>query len=92
MGGVIFVLPWVIGFSIFFLRPIFSTIWWSFNSVKPVTGGLDINFTGLANYKALFDNYTVEGRIFLEVMTSSTLLLLTNLPIILIFSLFIAVC
>lgn len=90
--GIIFILPWLIGFCIFFASPLFTTIWWSLNemSIKE-GGGFNYNFVGLGNYKNLFTNVTLSGITFPEMLTSSVIEILINLPVIIIFSLFIAV-
>ena len=45
--GIIFVIPWLLGFIFFFAKPLLTTIWWSFNEVTPQAGGLDIQFKGV---------------------------------------------
>jgi len=38
--GFTFVLPWVIGFIVFFITPLFNTLYWSFSEVViPDEGG-----------------------------------------------------
>jgi ABC-type sugar transport system permease subunit len=90
--GVLFLLPWMIGFAIFFAFPLGSTLWWSLNKMTIATGGgYTFEFFGLENYRALFLSETLGGATISEVLTTSILDILINLPTIIIFSLFIAV-
>ena len=50
--GFYFILPWIIGIVLFFLSPLVQSISFSFSDVKlGASGGLDLNFMGLENYK-----------------------------------------
>ena len=50
--GFYFILPWIIGIILFFLSPLVQSISFSFSDVKlGASGGLDLNFMGLENYK-----------------------------------------
>ena len=90
--GILFILPWFIGFCIFFARPLITTIWWSFNDMTiKEGGGYNYQFVGFGNYKNLFTTVTLSGITFPEMLTSSIIEILINLPVIIIFSLFIAV-
>jgi len=90
--GILFILPWFIGFCIFFAYPMLTTIWWSFNDMAPAQGGgFESEFVGFGNYSNLFKNVTLGGVTFPEMLTSSVIEILINLPVIIIFSLFIAV-
>ena len=89
--GIIFVIPWLLGFIFFFAKPLLTTIWWSFNEVTPQAGGLDIQFKGVQNYINLFTTQMLGTKTFLEVMTTSLTDLVLNVPIIFIFSLIISV-
>jgi len=90
--GVLFIIPWAVGFILFFMSPIASTIWWSLNKMTPQEGGgFSFLYYGLDNYIALFTRQTLAGATVLEVLTSSIIDILIDLPTIIIFSLFIAV-
>ncbi len=89
--GMLFVLPWLIGFIIFFARPLLTTIYWSFCSVDREIGGLKINFNGFDNFKYLFTQQTLQSKTFLEVLTVSVESTLYIVPVVFIFSLIIAV-
>ena len=90
--GILFLMPWIIGFCIFFAYPLSSTIWWSFNNMTVKEGGgFNFAFVGFENYSNLFKNVTLAGITFTEMLSSSMLNILINLPVIIIFSLLIAV-
>lgn len=91
--GFLFVLPWLIGFLVFFLIPIINNIIFSFNIVGVAdAGGRELTFNGLKNYFDLFkvelasDNETQILQMFVE----EVITILTNTPLITIFSLFAA--
>lgn len=90
--GILFLLPWVVGFTIFFLTPMITTVWWSLNQMTVVPGGgFSYEYVGLGNFISLFTSETLAGTTVSEVLTRSILDILIDLPTILIFSLFIAV-
>lgn len=47
----LFLLPWTIGILMFFIVPVFKSIWYSFCKVKLEQGGFTSAFCGLNNYK-----------------------------------------
>ncbi len=87
-SGWLFVLPFVIGILIVYLPIILDSICYSFFEISPVTGGgYTLTFKGLEFYKsALSDNTT-----FTTTLVAGIEQLLIDTPMILIFSLFIAV-
>ena len=90
--GVLFVIPWFIGFAVFFASSLGTTFWWSLNEMAPKQGGgFNFIFSGLENYINLFTKETLSGTTVLEVLTSSVIDILIDLPTIIIFSIFIAV-
>ncbi len=91
--GFMYTIPWIIGFVMFFAVPIFKTIWWSFNSVGvSENGGMSLTWAGFGNYVSLFTEQVASGsRTFLQVFTNENTNLLVNTPIIVIFSLFLAI-
>lgn len=91
VGGYVMVLPWLIGFALFFAVPLLMTIFWSFNDVKTIAGGLDITWIGLKNYIDLFQTQMLGTKTFMEVLTSSIGEMIVNVPVIFIFSLLVAV-
>lgn len=78
---------WFIGTVIFFLIPLFESLWWSFNEVKIDTGKSVTEWAGLDNYVYALnvDEYYTK---YLKDMLVETL---WKTPLVLIFSLFMAV-
>ncbi len=90
--GIIFIAPWIIGFSVLFLPAVLKSFWWSLNDVEPVGTKIVSKFVGFENYVELFQEYVIDGnRIFKVELLLFVQNLALDLPIILIFSLFIAV-
>ena len=55
--GFMFILPWFIGFMIFFAYPLIQSIIYSFSEITIVDGGVQTNWVGLKHYKyILFDS------------------------------------
>ncbi len=52
-AGYVFVLPWVIGFLLFFLVPIVNSLIYTFNDVKLSANGFTMNWVGFSNYEYL---------------------------------------
>ena len=89
--GLLFLTPWIIGFLVFFAIPVLTTISWSFQKLEIVAGGgFASTFIGFNNYRDLFTTAMLGGLTVSEVLTTSVLDILIDLPTILIFSLFIA--
>lgn len=91
--GVIFVIPFVIGFVYFFLVPFIYTIIYSLSWVEN-TGGLE--FLGFDNYIYAFKEATARNQnyvsmSFAEWIVDALIDLVTDIPIILIFSMIMAV-
>ena len=90
--GIIFVSPFLIGFVAFFLVPLVNTIYYSLNQVGVGDqGGMTFQWNGMQNYIDLFQTEvtttsTTMARLFTE--ENSTMLL--SLPLIVVFSLFMA--
>lgn len=84
--GFLFVLPWLIGFIFFFLRPLVSSLLFSFGDVTISNEGLSTSLTGFENYHRAF---VVDGA-FIPSLTGSIGSMLYEVPIIVIFSLFVA--
>lgn len=89
-GGWLFVLPFVLGFVLIYLPMIVDSIRYSFGSLTPPPGGsrtFTYEFVGWANYsKALFEDPQFVSKL-VEGLTDMVL----DIPMILIFSLFMAV-
>ena len=82
-----FISLWMVGTLLFFIIPLFKSLYYSFNEVAVNPGSLDTSWVGLDKYsKVLFSdpNYT-------EYLGDTLLETLWKTPLVLIFSLFIAV-
>lgn len=86
--GLIFMIPWFIGFVLFFCYPFFHSIFLSLQSVKFLPGGgYSTDSVGFQNY---IDAVTKDENFIKYVATSLTDLLI-NVPVCLVFSFFVAV-
>ncbi len=87
--GYLFILPWFAGFCIFYLRSMFMTARFSLSTLKmdAVRGSYTLSFAGLENFNYAF---RVHGS-FKQVLTSSVLNMLVDVPLIIFFSLFMAI-
>lgn len=86
-NGWLFVLPWIVGFVIFFLKPLAQSLWFSFNDVTMGNSGMETAFVGLGNYKYLL----IQDSSFLTNLWTVTLSMLQQVAICTVLSLFIAV-
>ena len=84
--GLIFISPWLIGFIIFTVYPLIQSFWFSFNTVRPTAEGLMITFVGLDNYKNLF----LGDVTFSDILINYSLQIIVYVPVIIVFSLFVA--
>lgn len=86
LSGYAFVLIWIIGFAIFTLIPLLQTFTYSLNQVTISATGISLKAIQWQNYtRALFTDPT-----FVQLLIEYTIETLISLPIILIFSLIIA--
>ncbi len=92
LNGIIFILPWLIGFIFFFIIPIINTIIYSFNNVSVrETGGMELQASGFQNYIDLFKvEVTTQNQPILRLLIEENQKILVNVPLIVIFSLFLA--
>ena len=86
-AGYFFVLPWVIGFIIFFLEPLLESMWYTLNDVTMGTNGMETTFVGLWNFRHLI----LEDSKFLMNLWTVTADMLKQVAICNVLSLFIAV-
>ena len=85
--GLLFLTPWILGFIFFFLVPIVNSIRYSFNDLKASDNGYALTFEGWSNYsQALY----VDAN-FVRNLTTVVTNMVVNVPLIIIFSLFISV-
>jgi ABC-type sugar transport system permease subunit len=85
--GRLFILPWLIGFLFFFLRPMIQSLIFTFQSIKIGPSGFETSFVGLENYKFAF----LKDPNFVRLFTDAIKNMAYEVPIIVMFSLFIAV-
>jgi oligogalacturonide transport system permease protein len=84
--GYAFVLPWIIGFAIFTFVPLIQTFFYSLNRVTVSGTGITYTFLNWDNYtRALFTDPT-----FVELLIGYAIETLVSVPIIIIFSMIIA--
>ena len=86
MYGRMFILPWCIGMLLFFIVPLFESLWYSFCYVDVAPGEMYTAFEGLANYKYIFQ----EDPDFVNNLTKSISSLFTSMPIVVVVSLILA--
>lgn len=92
INGFIFTLPFLIGFLTFFAMPIIQTIRYSFNEVSVgEKGGMTLGYIGIQNYISLFTTeITTTSSTMLRLFVDENIQIITNTPVIVIFSLFMA--
>lgn len=86
VNGYLFILPWVIGFCAFYVRSLIMTFQFSLSNLTVDVGGYSLSWAGLDNYLYAF---TVHGS-FKQVLTTSVMNMLVDVPLIIFFSLFMA--
>ncbi len=85
-AGLLFTIPFLVGFFLFFLIPVIQSVFISFQSIKASESGMKVLFVGLENYKDLF----ISDPDYIPELVSSFTNLLIDFPCILLFSFFIA--
>jgi ABC-type sugar transport system permease subunit len=89
--GLLFISPWIIGFLLYYVRSIIVTAQFSFNHIEMAeTGGLTKTFVGWDNYVYAFTQFSSYSRTFNQIVFDSFMNILTDVPFITFFSLFIA--
>lgn len=86
IGGLLFCLPFIVGFVVFFLAPFYEAVRLSVNELVLTSTTYEFRFRGLENYRYALMVHPDFNRTFVEVMGQ----LLGRLPLILGFSLFAA--
>ena len=87
MTGRLFVLPFYIGFALFFLKPAVESLTFAFSDVTIKRGGFDVVFSGLKNLRYIFQTDPDFTKNLLASLTS----LLYTVPVVIIASLFFAI-
>ena len=86
-AGWLFVMPFVIGFLIFFAKPMIESFWYTLNDVTMGQNGLETKWVGLGNFRYLL----IEDSSFLRNLWTVTSQMLAQVAICTILSLFIAI-
>ncbi len=88
LTGLLFVLPWVVGFLVFYVRSLFMTAQFSLSelTMNAVQGGYKLDFVGFENYRYAF----LVHPSFKQELTTSVMNMLIDVPLITFFSLFMA--
>lgn len=84
--GAMFMLPWLIGFVVFFAIPMVTSLIYSFNKVSFGDEGLLLEYVGFDNYRKLFTSDKKFWEAFLSVIGT----LLYEVPVVVLFSIFVA--
>lgn len=84
--GLLFISPWLLGFLMFYVRSIFMTVQFSLSNIEVLDSGYNLTFVGLDNFIYAF---TAHGS-FKKVLVESIMNMLVDVPLIIFFSLFIA--
>jgi ABC-type sugar transport system permease subunit len=85
--GVVYVFPWFIGFISFFVIPLINSLRYSLSKLEMREGTVNVTFVGTQNFIEAFTVHTSFNRTLVE----SIIDMATNVPLIIVFSLFIAV-
>lgn len=85
--GYVFISLWLVGFIFLFLIPFITSIIYSFSSVKVEIGEVQLTPVGFDNYVGLF----LENEEFMPAFTSTLGSVVAQTPLIIIFSLFVAI-
>ena len=88
LTGLLFISPWLIGVSAFFLRNLFQTANYSLSRINILEqGGYTLTNVGLSNYRSAL----IENVNFNQQLITSIINMLINVPMIIFFSLFMAI-
>ncbi|QNK60946.1 sugar ABC transporter permease [Paenibacillus sp. PAMC21692] len=84
--AILFILPWFIGFLFFFVNPLITSLQFSFNKLDVTNNGYALTGVGLDNFKFAFTVHESFNRL----ITEAAIDMIINVPLIIIFSLFLA--
>lgn len=87
LWGMLFVCPWFIGFLLFSLGPLINSLRYSLSKVDITPQGLSIEYDGFQNYIGAFN----RDPVFIERLLKSMTDMMFDLPLVVVFSMFIAV-
>ncbi|HPF86679.1 MAG TPA: sugar ABC transporter permease [Candidatus Limiplasma sp.] len=85
--GILFILPWLVGFLYFYVRTLFMTGEFSLSEIEIASGGgYNLLYVGLENFRYAFRAHAS----FKQVLATSMLDMVIDVPLIIFFSLFVA--
>lgn len=86
ISGYLFILPFILGFLTFMVKPFFQSLYMSFCNVDVSAGGFQNNFIGISNYVKAFTIDTEFNRLLVEEITRMGI----NSVAVMVFSFFVA--
>ncbi len=86
ISGYLFILPFIMGFLMFMVKPFFQSLYMSFSNVEIGPGGFNLQFTGISNYIRAF---TVDTE-FNRFLSEEVLKMVYNSLAVMVFSFFVA--
>lgn len=87
----IFLLPWLLGIVFLFGMPLIQSFMYSFFKLTPRVGEIVLEFVGFGNYLFAWNTHVTTVSSFKVELINTVTDVVINLPVLLIFSLFIAV-
>ncbi|MDD3191547.1 MAG: sugar ABC transporter permease [Bacilli bacterium] len=88
--GLVFILPLLIGFVYFFAIPFVRSVQFGFSNVYN-DNGIKADWVGLSNYIYAFTEAATTAGSFTEILVQAVIDIVSDIPVILIFSLLVAV-
>jgi len=86
LWGWAFISPWLIGFTLLFAVPLLQSLRYSFSELTLSPTGIHLEFLGFTNYQEALTKNVDFNKTLIEVVVN----MVVNVPLIVIFSLFIA--
>ncbi|HHT37442.1 MAG: carbohydrate ABC transporter permease [Candidatus Wallacebacter cryptica] len=86
LWGMVFTLPFTIGFLAFFVKPMYESVRYCFHQMEVTQNGFNMVYIGWDNFRYAFRTDPEFMRLF----TETVIAILTNIPTIIIFSFFAA--
>lgn len=87
LAGFLYVSPWLVGCIVFFIIPVIQSILYSFGKINLTDTGYSLSMVGLKNYMTIF----LTDEQYIPKMLQALQEMLLNTPMIVMFSLFIAI-
>lgn len=87
LAGILFITPWLVGFTLFYVSPIIKVVVNSMQSIKVTADGVMTTFIGVENFRQIFTFNPLFNKTLIESIIST----IVSMPFIVIFSLLIAV-